>query len=286
MAKARQIQKRLRAVRNIRTITRTMEMTAVGRFKRLHDRALPAAGALARLEQVLSDAVAQAAPLTHPLLEQGQGDAVALVVLTSNRGLCGGYNNRVLEAAGAAVAELARRGLRPRPYLVGKKGLVQLRHRTLPPPFKTVRQFEGAETAAQVSELAEELIGLFRSGEAAAVQVVYQRMFSAAVFRPETVTLLPLAVEPAATMRPALEFMPSAAGVLQRLLPMAVRVRLLHYFYDALVSEQVSRMMAMRAATTNAEDMIRTLTRRINRLRQSQITTELAEIMTGAEALR
>lgn len=285
MAKTRQIEKRLRAIRNIRTIARTMEMIAISRFRRVHRQSAQASPALAKLESAARDAVA-AGPVEHPLLVPGPGQAALLVVLTSNRGLCGGYNNRVIDAAREAKVDLARRGAPVQLVLIGKKGVSLAAHRGFPAPVKTMPQFEQADLVPPVSALADELMRQFLAGEVASVQVVYQRRESAAAHRPCLATLLPLQVKPPSADVGPREFMPSRPDVLATLLPMLVRLRLLRAVLDAVVGEQLARMLAMRSATRNAEEAIRTLTRRMNRVRQTQITMELAEIMGGSEALR
>jgi F-type H+-transporting ATPase subunit gamma len=285
MAKTRQIDKRLRAISNIRTIARTMEMVAFSRFQRVHRQSAQAQGAMTKLEAIAREALA-AGPVDHPLISAGKGRDVLLLALTSNRGLCGGYNNRVMETVRGELNALVERGAPVRLHLLGKKGVALARARRFPAPDQAGPQFEEADIFPPVCALADMFVKKFISGELASVEVAYQRMESAAVHRPHVATLLPLEVAPPEGRVGPRDFLPARAGVLDVLLPMLVRLRLLRMFLDAIIGEQLARMVSMRAATTNANEAVHTLTLKRNRIRQTQITMELAEIMGGSEALR
>jgi F-type H+-transporting ATPase subunit gamma len=213
-----------------------------------------------------------------------------LVVLTSDRGLAGGYNAGILRAALAHIDEQTSRGLAAKVHMVGKKGIGY---------FRFLRRAVDEQTTGigdkprfdQVEPIANALIDRFTRGEIGAAYVAYMRFMSAGVQRPVVVQLLPLS--PQATSETATkpgpnveyEFSPDPRQLLDELLPATVRVRLFQAFTDAAVSEQVARMVAMKAATDAAGDMIKSLTREYNRARQTQITMELLDIIGGANSL-
>jgi F-type H+-transporting ATPase subunit gamma len=291
MANIRGIIKRRKAVRNIRTITSAMELIASSRFRRAQLRLRAASPARAQGEWIFAQVVNSLHP-SHPLLEPSGGNQAIVVAITSDRGLCGGYNSRLLHAARDAVKAHLREGRQAKLILVGKRGIVQARHYTLGGEFEDRRlepelaleYFEGNILYELVFELAEALMADYIAGRAAAVQVIFAPMTRST--QPETATLLPLAPEPQRTEARSFEYElyprgPEALGVL---LSEVVRMRLLGCFLHAAASEQSARMTAMHSSTTSADKVVRALTQRINRVRQGQITRELSEIISGADA--
>jgi len=210
-------------------------------------------------------------------------------VITSDRGLAGGYNSNVLRAAVGHIEEQRGRGVVPRVHMVGRKGINF---------FKFLRRDVAEQTTGlgdkprfeQIEPIANDLMDRFTRGEIASAHVAYMRFHSAGVQRPAVVQLLPLSTEQQGEKkeetRPVeYEFSPDPKQLLDELLPATVRARLFQAFNDAIVSEQVARMVAMKAATDAAGDMIKALTREYNRARQTQITMELLDIVGGANAL-
>ena len=286
-----------------------MQLIATSRFQRAHSRAVASKPYTERVSALVRRLAAAGGTISHPLLEQRQGGADLLLVITSNRGLCGGYNSAVLRAGVAHYRALAAAGRQVRLEVIGKKGLINVRFLRLPidesyTTFPDQPKFENAE------QLADRYIDLFGRAKAVdSVHVAYMRFVSAGVQRATVATLLPLgglegAESPPVAFAPGrsrpgdipgfqgtrgeelFEYSPSPAGLLAELLPIAVKVRLFQFMNDAVVSEQVARMTAMKAATENAADMIQRLTQQYNRARQAQITKELAEIVGGADALK
>lgn len=299
MANARVILKRRGTIRNIRKITRTMEMVATARFKKIHDQTLAARAYTRRMGQLAADlSRVVGESIDNPMLaHHPDAPQDALIVLTSNRGMCGGYNSSIMRRA---MEELHHQAGQQRVdvYAVGKKAVGYLNFHRVPLASSRL-QFEGQPRFQEVTEIADSLMGRFTAGQLRMVQVCYMQFLSAGVQRPALLTLLPmdglgLGGEMEITREeaqhagptPQYEFLPDPASLVDDLLPHSVRARLFQCFLDAMVSEQVSRMTAMRLATENAETMIRELTMQYNRARQSSITTELAEIMSGAEALK
>jgi len=212
----------------------------------------------------------------------------AVVVLTSNRGLCGGYNANLMRTALAHLDELTERSVVPEIHMVGKKGSSYFRF--LGRDMATTHSdFSDQPRFDEVEPMVNSLMERFIAGEIDAVDVAYNKFISTARQRPVLERLLPLSGEVAADGEEGshgeFEFSPDPQSLLNELLPATVRVRLFQAFSDAAVSEQVARMVAMKAATDAAEDMIKRLTMQYNRARQTQITMELLDIVGGANAI-
>jgi len=299
MANRRVIVKRRKAVRNIRKITRTMQLIATARFQAAMNRATASRPYVDKLAEMVADLSRVTGELSHPLMESHGGEGrSALIVVTSNRGLCGGYNASVLRAAFEHLAAQDGAGVASEVHMVGKKGISAFRFRRREMAGRTT-DIDDKPSYGQVEPLARALVEGFLDGRYAAVHVAYTRFYSAGRQRPEVIRLLPLAREVAAEAGqaaeagdierggavPQYEILPSPAELLDKLLPASVRMRLYQSFLDAAVSEQIARMTAMKAATEAAEDMIRGLTLQYNRARQTQITMELLDIVGGAAAL-
>jgi F-type H+-transporting ATPase subunit gamma len=292
VAKTRVLVKRRKAIRNIRKITRTMELIATARFKKALDRVVQAEAYTRKIVELAADLSASATDLTHPLLQKRETvKNVLLLVLSSNRGLCGGYNASILREANAEIRKIKSEGLTLHLELSGKRAINYFRfHRV--EAEKTYTHFEEKPRFEEVEELADRYLAAFIGGQIDRVEVVYMKFLNAARQIPVADTLLPLASaaqeekEPKTGPQIEYEFLPSAADILQEILPMSFKVRLFKCFLDAAVSEQSARRASMKAATENAGDMIKTLSRQYNRARQAQITKEIAEVIGGAEALK
>jgi F-type H+-transporting ATPase subunit gamma len=292
MANTRALVKRRRAVRNIRKITRTMELIATARFKKALDRATQAEAYTRKIAELAADLSASASGVAHPLLQRRERvDHSLLLVLGSNRGLCGGYNAAVIREANGRIRQLNQEGVNLHLELSGKRVIVYFRYQGVRPE-QAYTHFEDRPRFDEVEPLAERYIQKFVGGEVDRVEVAYTKFFSAAVQKPVVETLLPLAGAGgdgarAKAGRPVeYEFLPGAEDILRELLPVSFKVRLFKCFLDAAVSEQIARRVTMKQATENADDMIKSLTRQYNRARQAQITKEIAEVIGGAEALK
>ncbi len=290
MAKARAIVKRLKAVKNIRKITRTMELIATGRFKKAMDRASHAAAYTRKISEIVADLSRANLEISHPLLEaRPEPRATALLVLTSNRGLCGGYNAGVLRLVIGRVREARQTQETLNLEVSGKRGINFLKFQGRPAD-RTYTNFEDKPTFAEVEALADRFIEAFTSKTIDRLQIAYTKFESASRQVATLETLLPignLQTQTAATDQQPIEyeFLPSSADILAEIVPAAFKARLFKCFLDAAVSEQIFRRVAMKAATENADDMIGSLSQLYNRARQTQITSELSEIIGGAAAL-
>ncbi len=292
MAKARAIIKRRKAVINIRKITRTMQLIATARFQAAFSRATKTRPYTERITELVRQLSRGQGELSHPLLKvNGDAKRSRLLVLTSNRGLCGGYNGGVLRSAIEHLKAREGNGETVDLHVMGKKGISYFKFLGRS-PVATDTRFEDKPQYAEIEPIAAGLINSYERKEIDAVHVAYMRFFSAGVQRPHVMQLLP--IEPpapdTATGEAAApvqyDFTPPPEELLAELLPATVKVRLFQCFIDAAVSEEVARMVAMKSATDAAGDMIRTLTQHYNRARQSQITLELLDIVSGAEAIK
>jgi F-type H+-transporting ATPase subunit gamma len=298
MGKTREIKKRIKAVGNIRRITKTMQMIATSKFARAQQTSVASRPYTETLFQLVTELAADLKDESHPLLDSGKGKAKTgkdlTLILTSDRGLCGPYNGSVLRTA--------MQMLRTTPsakdgeiQLVGRKGASFLKFAGVS-VSKQHTQFGDKPGYEAVRTLAEDYIARFIAGEVSTVRVVSMKYFSAGRQVPTVMQLLPfqttVATPKAAAEKPkekgmklVFEFSPGVKELLDDLLPAAVKAVLFQAFNDAVVSEHVARMVAMKAATDNAGKMGKRLTRVYNRARQAQITTELTEIISGAAAL-
>jgi F-type H+-transporting ATPase subunit gamma len=296
MANTRQLVGRRRAISNIRKITRTMELIATSRFKRAMDRATEAEAFTRKIAEVAADVSAAVTDVSNPLLaKREEVKKVLLLVIGSNRGLCGGYNAGILREASQRLRQLAGQGIPVQLELSGKRPINHFRYQGVKAD-RTFTQFEDRPRFEEVEVIANRYLAEFTSGAVDRVEVAYMRFLNAARQVQVVETLLPLAGAAPETRRRGgeaeakrqpveYEFLPSAKEILEHLLPLSFKVRLFKCFLDAAVSEQIARRVTMKAATENADDMIKNLTQQYNRARQAQITKEIAEVIGGAAAL-
>ncbi|GIW92955.1 MAG: ATP synthase gamma chain [Pirellulaceae bacterium] len=295
MAKARVLDKRRRSIRNIRKITRTMELIATARFKKAMDRATAATAYTQRITHVVRSLARAGQEVRHPLLVPHETEKHAkLLVLTANRGLCGGYNANVIRLALKRWSEWQEAGIaRMTLEVSGKRGISAFKFRRMPIDERYT-QFEDQPKFDQVDQLATRYLDEYALGTLDRLDVVYTKFINLSKQVTVVETLLPLAAldtpqeQAAEQPRVALEyeFLPSAESILAEVVPMSFKVKLFKCFLDAAVSEQIARMVAMKSATENAGQMIKMLSLAYNRARQTQITKEIMEVIGGAEALK
>ena len=292
MAKARKLDRRRKSIRNIRKITRTMELISTARFKRAMNRATAATAYTRRITALVVDLIRSGTEVSHPLLEVRQPvNHATLLVLTSNRGLCGGYNSGVLRQARDRWEQLRNAVPHTRLEVSGKRGISAFAFRGIQPDERFTH-FEDRPAYDEVELLANHFLESYETGQLDRLDVVYTKFESVGRQRAVVETLLPLVElegfdhedEPGA--RGQFEFLPSTESILEEVVPASFKMKLFKCFLDAAVSEQIARMIAMKAATENADSMIKHLSMAYNRARQGQITSELLEIIGGAEALR
>ena len=292
MAKARAVDRRRKAIRNIRKITRTMQLISTAQFRRALDRALAAVTYTQRITALVAKLTRSGLQVGHPLLQQRKETKRAiLLVLAANRGLCGGYNGSVLRLAYARFRELHESIPQLRVEVSGKRGISAFQFRKVKPD-ETFTHFEDKPRFQEVDVLASRYLEAFEAHQLDRLEVAYTRFESAGRHQAVVETLLPLS-EPDglrgngedSAAQSDYEFLPSAESILDQLVPTSFKMMLFKCFLDAAVSEQIARMIAMKSATENADSMISHLTMVYNRARQGQITSELLEVISGAEAL-
>jgi F-type H+-transporting ATPase subunit gamma len=296
MAQIRALRKRMVAVRTIQRITKTMQMIATAKFNAALQRARASRPYTDALRKMVEDVSTAAGDEPHPLLQRPAKpiNVETILVITSDRGLCGAYNGQVLRMAEKHGRALLAEGKKLRLLVAGKKGVAFFKFAKIP----SERAFTLGDKPkfTDTSTLAQEFIDSYLKGETDAVHVASMRFVSAAKQVPEFITLIPAtpAETPAegkpetkdeASAATTLEFSPSAQEILTALIPRMVKIQLHQCFLDAVVSEQAMRRVAMKAATDNASSFGRLLKRNYNRARQAKITTELTEIVSGASAL-
>jgi F-type H+-transporting ATPase subunit gamma len=296
MAKARAIVKRRKAVRNIRKITKTMQMIATAKFQKALKRAIGTKPFAKKVRELVADLAGSLDDVSHPLLrkpEENSRAKIAIVVITSNRGLAGAYNGSVLRMTGHFVRDKEREGKQIDLLVAGRKGYNYFKFQKRPVAERLDAIGDEPKFAA-VEPVAQKLMDKFVAGEYDAVYVAYMNFVSAGQQKPDIAQLLPLAQPEAAkekktgglNVKAVYDFVPDAESLLNELLPLTVKTQLFQCFLDGTTSEHVSRMIAMKSATDNAEQIVKDLTMQYNRARQSQITTELSEIMGGVEAMK
>lgn len=297
MAKARAIRKRLKAIKNIRKITRTMELIATARFKKAMDRATAAAAYTRKIAELAADLSHAGADFKHPLLEpHDPSQRGVLLVLTSNRGLCGGYNSGVLKQAQQRIRDARDRQQTLVIEVSGKRGLNFFKFQKAKID-ESYTHFEDKPAFSEADVLANRFIDLYIRKQIDWVDVAYVKFQSVSRQTAVLETLLPFSQSSTPQKKDTgeasahgqaevqYEFLPSAREILEEIVPAAFKARLFKCFLDAAVSEQVARMVAMKGATENAVEIIKDLSQIYNRARQSQITSELSEIIGGAAAL-
>ena len=292
MANRRVLVKRRKAVRNIHKITRTMQMIANARFQAAYKRAVASKPYTEKLAKLVEDLAKAAKGIDHPLMRKPEeGGSSVVMVITSTRGLCGGYNGNILRTAGEHFRGLEDNGERLELHMVGRKGVAYLKFAGWPMD-REITDIGEIPRFDQIEPLANELMDRFIKGEIRSVDLAYMKFISTGKQIPVIERLLPLVgLEPEdgdespPEAEVQYEFSPDPTELLSELLPATVRIALFQAFSDAVVSEQVARMVAMTAATEAAEDIIKRLTQQYNRARQTAITMELLDIVGGANAL-
>ncbi|MSU77857.1 MAG: ATP synthase F1 subunit gamma [Gemmataceae bacterium] len=298
MANTRALVKRRKAIRNIRKITRTMELIATARFKKAMDRAIEADAYTRRLAELAGDLTSSAATIKHPLLEKrAEIKNSVLLVMCSNRGLCGGYNASILREAAPHLRKMQTEGVNVHLELSGKRAMAYFRFQGIAATH-AYSHFEDKPSFEEVDVVASRYLADYIAGKIDRVDVAYMKFTNVAKQVPMVETLLPLSTHVPESRRKTVsaaaenkgsveyEFLPSAAEILEEILPVSFKIRLFKCFLDSAVSEQIARRVAMKAATENAGDMIKDLSLKYNRARQAQITKEISEIIGGTAALK
>ena len=286
MAKGRELKGRIKSVENTKKITRTMEMVATSKMKRAVDRVAAARPYAAALTEVIGDLYSDELAAEFPLLRQPpQMRNVAHIILTSNRGLCGGFNANLVKEARTQLAALEERGVKVELHVVGKKGIGYFKYVNRAMASQRI-DISDRPTAADASSLVDALMQRFISGDLDAVFVTSSKFNSAMSTPPTTTQVLPVKPPAGGSLKRDYILSPSAEAILTELLPAYVSNSVYRALVETAAAEQGARRTAMKSATDNATDMLSSLRRTYNRARQAQITQEIAEIVGGAAALQ
>jgi len=286
MPSTRDIRRRIRGVKNIKQVTRAMNMIASARLRRAQVKAEAARPYAQRITEILQDVQASGIGGRHPLLAQRAVSRIGMILITSDRGLCGAFNASIFREVDHFLRQqTAEVGL----ITVGKKGRDCYRARGVvvdehfPQPSRDVRLEE-------VGAISQRMIADFGKGAYDRVYLAYSQFISVLKSTPAVTQLLPLETNGEPTKEgphhAPYQFEPEAEELLNTLLPQYVEVVIYRALVESLASEQAARMVAMQAATDSASEMIDNLTRQYNRVRQGSITTQILEVVSGAEALK
>ena len=293
-AQIRVLRRRIRSTQSIKKITRAMELIATSRIVKARARVLESRPYAEQITAVLTELASNSA-LDHPLLvEKENPRRAAVLVVTSDRGQAGGYNNNVLKEAEALYSLLREEGKEPVIYVVGRKGVNYYRFRK-----REIKEswtgFSEQPTYADAAEAARTLVEAFMADDddensVDELHLVYTQFKNMVTQTPQARRMAPMVVEyvedePSGGIRPLYEFEPDADALFDALLPKYIGARLFSALLESAASESANRQRAMKAATDNANELIRNLTLESNQARQAQITQEISEIVGGADAL-
>jgi F-type H+-transporting ATPase subunit gamma len=286
MATLKAIRKRISSIRNTQQITKAMKMVSAAKLRRAQEAAVAARPYAEKMTDLLKNLAARVASNAHPLLTAREEKRILLVLLTSDRGLCGGYNANLIRAAEAFIRRQSGEK-EVQLTLVGRKGADYFRRRRAEIADRYINILATRPDVLAV-EIAEKLIHRFVSGETDAVYILYSSFRSALFQVPTLEKLLPVTVTATAEVEQLTEYLyePGIQEILASLLPKITEVAVQRALLEATASEHGARMTAMDSATTNASKMMGTLTLQMNRARQASITRELMEIVGTAEALK
>ncbi|MHB1653167.1 MAG: ATP synthase F1 subunit gamma [Desulfitobacteriaceae bacterium] len=279
MAGVRDIRRRIRSVRNMQQITKAMKMVAAANLRKSQVKVIAARPYARQLQEVLARLAQAQVDVSHPLLEKRPVQKVGYILVSSDRGLCGGFNANLIRMTSALIQEQSHpTGL----VAIGRKGRDFFRRKVqIMAEFTDLGENPNFN---QAKKIAEEVIRLYQNGELDEVYLIYTEFITAIQQRPTMLKLLPIE-QPAGKLGRQYIFEPSPGEIITRLLPKYVETLIFRALLESKASEQGAKMTAMSSATDNAKEMIDRLTLAMNRARQAAITKEISEIVGGAAAL-
>jgi F-type H+-transporting ATPase subunit gamma len=286
MATLRDLRRRIRSVQGTQQITKAMEMVAAAKLRKAQTKLESSRPYASKMQSLLNNLSGRAASLSHPLFEKREVKKICLVVITSDRGLCGSYNHNVIHQAEQFLKKLDPGKVFL--MIIGKKAYTYFAKR----PWTTKQKYlnlGGNLKFAQVKNISGDLVNLFLSGEADEIHFAYTRFVSAMTHRVTLEKFLNIESQANSESKESYVdyiFEPDPEKIFAELLPNYCLIRVQMFLAESFASEHGSRMISMGAATKNAEEMIQHLTLVLNKLRQASITKEMLEITTGAEALK
>lgn len=289
MATPREIKKRITSVTNTRKITRTMEMVSTAKAKKATNKVNAAKPYAALTMELVESLSGLAGVIQSPYLRRPDKiRKVAILAITANRGLCGGFNSNVLKLVRSRIEEWKSKGVEVEIHAAGKKAISYFKFAkiTLKSSYTNIDDKAGSHEA---NALANYFMSAFAKEEIDTVEIISTHYYSAASQRPESITVLPLQVNEnqakSSNTGPEIIYEPDPKTILENLLPLVIRTTFVKIILETAASEHIARRIAMKSATDAAGDMIKLLTRGYNRVRQAKITQEISEIVGGAEAI-
>lgn len=288
MATSKEIRNRIGSVQNTKKITRTMELVSTAKAKKATDKVIASRPYATKLKELIGSLAAQGEVADHPLLRRHPQIRKALVVVvTANRGLCGGYNANVIRTALHLIDDYRKKNVEVIIHVIGKKAISYFNYQKIP-YAASFTNVDDKVRFADAQKFAEDYMERFALEEVDKIDIVYTKYINAAHQKPVTESILPVEItekDPAHKVHPFL-FEPDPETILKALLPKAICLTVYQSLLDAVASEQIARRIAMKSATDAAADMIKKLTLQYNRVRQAKITQEIAEIVGGAAAIQ
>jgi F-type H+-transporting ATPase subunit gamma len=298
MASLKELKSRISSVKNTQKITRAMQMVAAAKLRKAQEAAESARPYAERIRGVISNlanSMGDGGDAPKLLVGTGSQDTVLLVVATADRGLCGGFNTNIVRKAREEIVALERDGKTVKLYLIGKKGYDQLNRLYGDNVVKYISLKEERKLHAGIARnIGEDITAMFDAGEFDVAKLIYANFKNVMEQTPVAQTIIPANASIDATGEDAggpdlggaiYTYEPDEAGILRVLLPRSINTQIFSALLENQAGEMGSKMAAMDSATRNAGDMIDNLTLTFNRTRQAQITSELIEIISGAEAL-
>lgn len=287
MATPREIKKRIKSVQNTKKITRTMEMVATSKAKKMSNKTNASKPFSEKIYELAGSLSSLSSQIESPLLRKPDSiKKLAILVVTANRGLCGGYNGNVIRMAKARFAELKQQGIQYELYVVGKKAISYFKFAKEP----MVQSFTNIDDKVSYKEaefLAELFTKLFSEGKVDGVEIVSTIYYSSAQQKPGITKVLPIeAPKKEGKVNDQVIYEPDPKEILESVLPLLIKTAFYKAILEAVTSEQIARRIAMKSATDAATEMIKILTRGYNRVRQAKITQEISEIVAGADSLK
>ncbi|MBC8379721.1 MAG: ATP synthase F1 subunit gamma [Planctomycetes bacterium] len=295
MANTRQILLRRNAAANISKVTGTMETISAVRYRQYYNQWAEGLAFYDTLAQLAYLMVTAQTAIGHPLMDAPKSKTNALIVIGSDRGLCGAYNSEIFRQIDTHVKMARRFGRELKIYAKGRKVLGYLEHLKIK-PVHVYENFSEVPTVEQANEIGDFFMDEYMNGNIGRLGIVYNRFFSPASQKAQTLTVLPVVdlIDDLTTRATVIwpweldfedfELSPSPERIFETLATMVIRTSILRCFVNASTSEHLSRVVCMRNASDNADDMIKELTKDYNRARQGQITVELLDIVGGVEA--
>jgi F-type H+-transporting ATPase subunit gamma len=280
----RDIKRRIKSVQNTKQITKAMEMVSAAKLRRAQDRAEAARPYADKMKEVITSIASGTKNADHPMLKSREIKKTGYLVITSDRGLAGGYNSNLLRKLAQTLRTRHKSSEEYVVFVIGRKGRDFLRKRNYP-MIGEITGISDSPEFADIKEIASRAVNLFAEGEYDELYIYYNEFVSAISQVPTEKRLLPLEAEETGTTESSnYEYEPSPEGVLEVLLPKYAETLIFSAVLDSKASEQGARMTAMGNATKNASEMISALTLTFNRARQASITQEISEIVAGANA--